>query len=166
MKRLLIILALMGINGPIFAETPTRESIVELMEITETRKVLDEMISQMGTLIQQVVNEAAAQQGLSAGDDEFQAMMHGVMMDYLKDELNWDRLLSIYIPVYQETFSQKEIDGIIAFYRSDIGRAFVEKQPLLLQRIMARYSSEVGPMMERVQVRINAAVEKYAEANK
>lgn len=45
----------------------------------------------------------------------------------------------IQIPIYRETFEQAEIDGLIAFYGSPVGQAFVNKMPTVSQKgIVAR----------------------------
>ena len=43
--------------------------------------------------------------------------------DMVKELLSWDSMESLYLKVYEDTFTQEEIDGMIAFYSSLAGRA-------------------------------------------
>ena len=43
--------------------------------------------------------------------------------------MTWDKLRPLYVRIYQESFTQEEIDGLIVFYESPAGIAFVERWP-------------------------------------
>ena len=51
--------------------------------------------------------------------------------DEFTKSLNADELVELLIPVYDKHFSESEIEALIVFYQSDIGKKFVEKQPLI-----------------------------------
>jgi hypothetical protein len=48
-------------------------------------------------------------------------------------------------------FSQEEIDGLIAFYRTPVGQSLVSKQPELMKRTMTIMQQCLAPMMQRIQ---------------
>jgi len=48
--------------------------------------------------------------------------------------LNWQTLRPIYVKVYRETFSQEEVDSMIAFYRSPGNRAMMDKMPAAMEK--------------------------------
>jgi hypothetical protein len=73
------------------------------------------------------------------------------MMTIMKEELSWDKLKDGFIQVYRDTFTQEEMDGIIAFYKSPAGQAFVDKQPALMKNTMALMQQRMGPMMQKIQ---------------
>ena len=52
---------------------------------------------------------------------------------------------------YREMFSQEEIDGLIAFYRTPVGQSLVSKQPELMKRTMTIMQQCLAPMMQRIQ---------------
>jgi hypothetical protein len=64
----------------------------------------------------------------------------------------------LYIQIYQESFTQEEIDGLIAFYKSPLGIAFVEKMPLVMQKSMTIMQSRTGPLMEKMKAVIDQAM--------
>ena len=57
----------------------------------------------------------------------------------------------VYIQIYQESFTQEEIDGMIAFYQSPAGAAFVRKMPVVMEKSMRIMQVRIAPMMERMK---------------
>jgi len=45
----------------------------------------------------------------------------------VKAELNWSAIEPVMIEVYRNTFSQHEVDGMLTFYRSEVGQAVIAK---------------------------------------
>lgn len=70
------------------------------------------------------------------------AMMH--------EQLNWKTLEPQYVKLYTETFSQQEIDGLIAFYSSPAGQAYLAKMPLLMQHSMQLMQAQMQDMMPKI----------------
>lgn len=58
-------------------------------------------------------------------------------MEILSEELRWEKMKDDYVALYATTFSGDELKGLIAFYQSPAGQAFVAKQPALMQASMA-----------------------------
>ena len=73
-------------------------------------------------------------------------------------QMSWPRLKPLYTKIYQDAFTQEEIDGLIAFYRSPAGMAYVDKMPLVTQKSMDLMQSLMPPMMKRVQAAMAKAV--------
>jgi hypothetical protein len=74
-------------------------------------------------------------------------------------ELSWEGLRPVYMQVYTETFTQEEIDSIIAFYESPAGRAFIAKMPTVLQKSTSFIQSRMDGFMQRMQGAIRETLE-------
>jgi hypothetical protein len=72
--------------------------------------------------------------------------------------LTWEKLRPLYVQIYQESFTQEEIDGPIAFYESPAGVAFVEKLPFVMQKSMSIMQSRMAPMMEKMKAAMKEAI--------
>jgi len=70
------------------------------------------------------------------------AMMH--------EQLNWKTLEPQYVKLYTDTFSQQEIDGLIAFYSSPAGQAYLAKMPLLMQHSVQLMQAQMQDMMPKI----------------
>ena len=73
------------------------------------------------------------------------------IMDLMAHELSWDKVKDDYITLYAETFTEEELKGMLAFYRSAAGRALVRKQPELMKRTMDLTVKASTRMMLKLQ---------------
>jgi hypothetical protein len=78
--------------------------------------------------------------------------------------LEWNRIEAMYVRIYQETFTQTEIDGITAFYRTPAGESMLAKMPLVLQRSMAEVQQLMTSMLPRLQQMARQQAEKIKAA--
>jgi hypothetical protein len=67
------------------------------------------------------------------------------------DVTNWDDLLPMYLRTYRAAFTQDEIDGVIKFYKSPAGKAYVNKLPLVMQNLMGEMQGFVKTIQEKMQ---------------
>ena len=105
---------------------------------------------------------AAAAQGQQLSSDQQRDIDTTLAMrvQVLHEELAWDKMRLVYVQIYQETFTQEEIDGLIAFYKSPAGVAFVEKMPVVMQKSMSIMQSRIAPMMEKMKATMQQATAK------
>jgi hypothetical protein len=57
------------------------------------------------------------------------------------------------IPIYKEYLTETEVDGIIKFYESDLGKSLVEKTPLIMNDAMAvgaQWGDELGQEIGKI----------------
>lgn len=73
------------------------------------------------------------------------------MMTAMAAELSWDKVKDDYITLYAETFDADELKGLLAFYQSEAGQAFVKKQPELMRRSMELGQKQVQRIMPTFQ---------------
>src|SRR5438105_3739431 len=52
----------------------------------------------------------------------------------IADVFAWEKLKPAYVKLYAEEFSEEELDGIVAFYKSPTGQAMVAKTPSLMTK--------------------------------
>ena len=73
------------------------------------------------------------------------------MMDMMAREFSWENLKDGYIALYADVFTEDELKGLIAFYETPVGQAFVQKQPELTQRTMALTQEIILKVMPKIQ---------------
>jgi uncharacterized protein len=78
----------------------------------------------------------------------------------MRDEMSWATMKPMYVQIYSETFTQEEIDGLIAFYESPAGRAFISKMPMVLQKSMSFMQNRMDGMMQKMQGTIRETLEE------
>jgi hypothetical protein len=66
------------------------------------------------------------------------------------------KLLAEMVPVYAQTFSEKELSDLLVFYESPTGKAMIDKQPLVMARLQPAMAQIMPEMMAKMQTRLCA----------
>jgi uncharacterized protein len=130
---------------------PSDATIKQLMEVTNVHKLLDNMTAQMDGFITQTMQQATKGQNVSPKVQKNIDRGHAEMMATMKEILSWEKMEPMYTRVYQKSFTQGEVDGMIAFYKTPTGQAVLNKMPVVLQNTMAEMQQMMQPMIQRVQ---------------
>ena len=127
-------------------ETTKQAKIERLLVLTNVDRTLDQVFEQMKSMAaSQVAPGATPEQSAKAHE------LQGKIMDLMKARMSWDQLRPQYVKVYDETYSDEEIDGILAFYQSPAGRAMLEKMPVLMSKLMAIAQSQMRDIMPEIE---------------
>jgi hypothetical protein len=108
-------------------------------------------MAQMENLMQQSVAQATRGQPIppkvQKDIDQRRAGLAGMM----KELLDWKKLEPMYVRIYQKTFTQQEVDGMIAFYKTPAGQAVISKMPFAMQNTVDEMQALMGPVMQKMQ---------------
>jgi hypothetical protein len=154
MKRLVIGLLAWGLAGSCALAAPpppSEDSIRRLLEVTEARKLLDGMMAQIDTLMRRNMEQALRGRQLTPEQEAIIARMRSRMADAFRDEMAWEKLEPLYVRVYRDTFTQGEVDGMLAFYRTDAGRAVIVKMPVVIQTTMSDMQLRMQPLVQKMR---------------
>ncbi len=147
------------------ADRPPREdSIKRLMAITESRKLVEGMMSQLDGVMKTTMKQATAGQPLNPAQEAVMMDMQGKLVAAMKEELAWEKLEPMYVEIYQKTFTQKEVDDMLTFYKSPSGQALIKKMPLVLQSSMQMTQSRIGALFPKIQQISQDAAERMKQA--
>lgn len=136
-----------------FADEATKsakiDQLVTVMNIEEQQK---QMIDQMTQMVIGQVKEQMSKQG-NATPAEVAAMENKQkkLFALIAEKTRWDRMKPVYVKAYADTFTETEVDGILAFYKSPAGKAMVDKQPALNGRIMTSVQAQLGDLMTQIE---------------
>jgi uncharacterized protein len=117
-KRFLVVLLMtvtvsaLGAEGGGGISRKKQESIRTLLELTGMSKVVDQVISQMF--------EQFAKNAPSVPPEAWQR---------LQKKMKSEELIDLILPVYDKYYTQEDLDGMIAFYRSPVGQKVVRTLP-------------------------------------
>lgn len=114
--------------GILLAESK-QDKIRELIKISGASSTLDMM---RGPMIQQL--RVNLDQALPNLTDDHRQQLIGVIEEEF--EATFPEFVNMMIPVFDETFTEKEINDVVAFYKTDSGKAFAEKQPQMMMKSM------------------------------
>ena len=81
--------------------------------------------------------------------DEFRRKV----LDLLRASETWTALQPDFVKLYSDAYSEEEIDGILAFYRTTVGRKMLAKTPELTEQSIAisqRRSAQLAPKIQEL----------------
>ena len=166
-KRIFLTLSLCTAAAYAADTPPSDASVKQLLEAAQARKMADSVVTHMDGLLKQAVEQATAGRQLPANVRSDIDKKQAEMMAEFKQVLDWKKLEPVYLRVYQKSFTQEEVNGMIAFYKTPAGQAVVNKMPVVMQNTMHEMQEMVGPMMERVRrMQQEIAAEIKAESGK
>jgi len=147
-----LIVSLAAVSTAFTADTPPSEdSIKELLDVTQAHKMVDTMNSQMQSMLKNSMQAATQGQKVTPKVQKEIDDIQQEMASETKEVLSWSKLESMYIRVYQKSFTAQEIDGLIAFYKTPTGQALLTKMPIVLQNTMTEVQQMILPMVQRMQ---------------
>ncbi|PJK11700.1 hypothetical protein CO614_07020 [Lysobacteraceae bacterium NML120232] len=145
MKRLLFapIIALGMSIAPAYAAPPSEQDLEKLMRVMDAEKIVDQMVpvimSQTNQMLEQSLQSSGADEKARVDAQRVLASQEQA----LRKMLAWSKLKPIYVRVYADTLSDKEVQALTAFYESPEGRSLMQKLPQIMQSTLV----EMQPMM-------------------
>jgi len=153
---------LLAFSAPAFAQgaatkdavaaAPARDaSIRQLLEIMHARKLVDGLPQQMNAMMSGMLQKMLQGQAVSPTQQHAIDEMVSKMTALMREEFKWDQMELLYLKIYRESFSEAEIQSMIAFYSTPAGQAVVNKLPLVTQNVMTAMQERVAAMMPKIQ---------------
>lgn len=134
------------------ADQPASEaSIRELFEVTHTRKLLDDMMSQADAVMQNAMKQGLGNQTLTPAQQAIMDDTRKKLVDLLQDEMNWEKMEPEFIAIYRQTLTEQEVAGALAFYRTEVGQAVIAKMPIVMQHSLALMQKQLFRMQPKIQ---------------
>ncbi len=69
----------------------------------------------------------------------------------LNSRMDWQKMKPQFVQSYSDAFTIDELSGMVTFYKSPAGKAFLEKTPGLMQRLNVIGQQQVGNIGPEVQ---------------
>ena len=164
------IFAFLCLISPVMAQPASVDSIKELLVVTESKKLLDGMFPQIDALIKSTMSQAVAGKNLTEEQQrELEKTFPKItaeIMQAMREELSWEKLEPMYLEIYQKSFAQEEVDGMLSFYKSPAGVAVIKKMPVVMQETMMAMQQRMGPMIARIEKAVEEAVAESEKEEK
>jgi hypothetical protein len=124
----------------------------ELLQLTQGDQMMKMMEPMMKGMLAQMDKDMPAEQRAKVGE------MQGKMMALVAASLS--KAKPALAKVYSDTYTEEEIDGILAFYKSPAGKAFLQKMPEVMQRSMPVMMQMMGDLQPEMKTMMEGMKEK------
>jgi uncharacterized protein len=133
-------------------DEPADETIIrELIAVTGAEKLLDNVYAQVDAMMAQSMAEAVGGKIVSPQQQALFDEMRERIVAIFRESMNWATFEPLMIDIYRKSFTRKEAQGMLDFYRTDAGRAVIAKMPLVMQHSVAAMQANMRTMMPKIQ---------------
>jgi uncharacterized protein len=151
MKGIIGAIILACVSTAVAAAPPSDQSIDALLAASHVDRMLEPFQQMMEASLRQGIAAALQGRTLNPAQQRVVDALPAKFAAIAREELSFDKLRATIVPVYRETFTQEEVDGMIAFYSSPIGRSVVDKLPVVTQKIQAQMQPLMPPIVDRMK---------------
>jgi hypothetical protein len=150
---LIIGVAILWCSSSVRADEASKSAKAEeLLQLTQGDQMLKMMEPMMKGMVAQMDKDMSAEQRAKVGE------MQGKMMALVAVRLS--KAKPALVKVYTDTYTEEEIDGILAFYKSPVGKAFLQKMPEVMQRSMPVMMQMMGDLQPELKTMMEGMKEK------
>src|SRR5271155_2277412 len=155
MRRPLLVLAAVLLFSATAAhadDASKHAKVKELFQLTSMQNRVDQI--RVSALAQ--ARSFAAQQFASTGvsaqrDDKGTAAFYVQLNAVVAEGYNWTKLEPAYEQVYADLYTEDELDGILAFYKSPVGQAFLAKTPEATRQVLQISKQQFDALTPQIQ---------------
>lgn len=123
----------------------------------QAEQMIDQMMAQMGPMMSQMVEQSTGNE-LDADERALMEDLNAIVAEEMTAAMG--PLISEMAPIYAEVFTVSELEGVLDFYRSSAGQAFVNKQGVLIEKSFQASSQWAATVMPQVMQRVQARIEQ------
>ncbi|KRT73557.1 MAG: hypothetical protein XU12_C0008G0024 [Deltaproteobacteria bacterium CSP1-8] len=147
------------IGSSSFAEPVSKhEATEEVMQYMKAHKALETAKFGVWSLFENM-REAAVDKGAQTDEERSIEKKYFQKVNELIDrEVTWEAVRPAFIGVFEEVFTESEINGLLFFFKSPAGKAYIEKFPILTRKLVEASQKET--------IRILPGLEKLEEEMK
>lgn len=143
-----ILLLFITLTASYADEVSHKAAAEELLLVMKT----DQMMQPMYQEIRKMMFDMSKQMGISEEESELFNRHMDRLISLLEDEFGWNKLKNDFIRIYQETYTEEELNSFIAFYKTPSGQKLIEKMPVLMKKSMEISQRNMPLMIEKMKV--------------
>jgi hypothetical protein len=166
MKRCLVLILCLTSLPLAFAQQPndpaTKEDVQQLLELQSSRKSIDLAMEAVKQQLPALIKGARSKDLPNATPEDL-ARLNAFTSDLLDKTLRtmpYDELMQAMVPAYQHHYTHAEIQGLIQFYSSPLGKKMIAEMP----GIVAESMQATMPIIQKWQKSQMAELQKSTEA--
>ncbi len=151
---------------------PTSTQVMKFMEAMQTRSRLESSVQAQREDIAINVHNMF-HKALPNATPEEKTKMENIIAGALSEMFSnypFDDVLRDMIPIYQNHFSESELNQIVAFYSSSVGQKVLKEMPAMSAQLIRvsnmRLQPQIDEMMKNLTQRLQEMVDAEAEKSK
>ncbi len=135
-----------------------RAKAEQMLAVTKTDTLLETQLKALQARVQEIAKQQSGVAPLNPEQTKLTSDYQKQIQDVVDNEISWSKLRPIIVQSYEDTFTEAELDAILAFYKTPAGQAVVNKTPDLANKTMATVQGHIKDM----QPKLNTITQEYS----
>jgi hypothetical protein len=132
--------------SPVRADEASKSAKAEeLLQLTQSDQMMKQMLEQIKVMQTAMMKQTDMPAERRAKVSEMQENIMALVADRLS------KAKPALVKIYADTYTEAEIDGILAFYKSPPGKAMLEKMPQVMKRSMPVMMQMMGDVQREMK---------------
>lgn len=155
--------------GAFASEPAKKESVEKLLELTDASSMVDTMYVQMEGMFANMATQMGVTEKNRAAYDRYMKKVIAV----ISEDMGWKKMKEPLVQIYTKHLTEEEVQGMIDFYSSDVGKSMIKKMPLIMQdsmgmgqKMMVDAIPKIKALAEEMAAEVKAENAKPAESSK
>lgn len=161
-KVVLAVLVLMFSPSLLADEASRDKKLNELVNVMDMDSMVDSIYSQMEAMMKNMATQMGVKPEEQAIFDEY----YNQMTQIIKDDMSWAKMEPLVVDIYRRNFTEKELDDMLAFYKTDTGKSLLAKMPVVMQESMQISQVLMQQSVPKIQAKAQQLGEALAKARK
>jgi len=124
----------------------------ELFQLTSMQNRVDQIRASALAQARSFAAQQFASTGVSAQqDNKGVAAFYDQLNALVAEGYNWTKLEPAYEKAYADLYTEDEVDGILAFYKSPVGQAFLAKTPEATRQVLQISKQQFDALTPQIQ---------------
>ena len=158
MKRLLFILFATLFSLPAFAAPAQDATIEKLLILTDAQKLSESAVSDSDEIIETSLKPVLQLDNMTAEKKKVIEAFLDKYKNIVKEEFSWEKMMPDYSRIYRETFTEEELQSLIAFYESPTGQMFIRKTPEIMDKTSDLLRIKMVSILSRMNTALNETI--------
>ena len=136
------------------AEPASEAAVQELLKISRAESMMTAASANLEQQMRDTMGSMLAQEKLTpAQRDAVTRVVPARVSELISKAMDWPAVEKDMVQVFRDNFTEEEVVGQIAFYRSSVGQSVLDKMPVVMQQsteLAMRRMQTVLPQMKSV----------------
>ena len=128
-------------------DTAKQQKMAELADLMNMSSMVDTIYTQMEGMMLNLSQQMDIQPSEKPIFDAYYKEMTAIM----KQDMSWEKMEPMILDIYSRNFTEKEIDDLVAFYKTPTGQSVIRKLPMVTQESMQVSEVLVQSALPKIQ---------------
>jgi hypothetical protein len=164
MKRWVMLLVVVMAVSPMARadEASKKVKVEQLFATMHMDRMMSQFTDAMLTQVKHISETMPGADQMTAAQKKMVSEYQDKMAALVTANVGWRAMEPEYVTLYASTFSEEEIDGIIAFYKSPAGQALLTKTPELTKGSMALVQTRMVDLQPQMKAMVDEMVQQMS----